>query len=47
MGAKGVCPEGSILGGWNVITAEMEEVADLVVGLRIPVIVIMVSRGYH
>jgi hypothetical protein len=27
-----LCPGGSILGGWNVIAAEMDEVVDLVVG---------------
>ena len=29
--AKGLCPKGSILGGWNLIAAEMEQVVDLIV----------------
>ena len=33
---KGPCPESSILGGWDVIAAKMEEVVDLVVGGQEP-----------
>jgi hypothetical protein len=28
---KGICPEGSIPGGWNVTAAKVEEVVDLIV----------------